>query len=433
MTDLGVSLHAWLDRLDTANNVDWYEHLISKSFRCGCQTWTTYCQEWQRIITPPTPTPITPKAEAHSAWVHTNSTPVSDALIALEAPRRRYIVLNPWESHLIPKIKAHNPDCLVFVYKDISSVRSLDTNPDVRMLAAGVAYSTASASGWTARSDGGVWLQYDGYEGHYQMDVGKVGYQDTWASNVSRMKAFGFDGVWMDNALWFRDTYHPGVPVRGYATNEAFREAYRSFFRNVCPKLRAAGLLSVANMTNARLVTNGWQSCLDAGLDGAFDEFWLSVDNTGTNLLPEYEQGWKRQVAQIAYAEDKGKIAIVQPHFPAGDVKAFRYCLASYFMAYPTAGKAAIVEANGTDQYGNPTAWHPEYDWNLGTPSGAYRSVGTNIFRRDFTQGCVVVNANKTGSTAVTIQLGGSYLNEGGASVTSVSLAGTSGTILRKA
>jgi hypothetical protein len=24
MTDLGVSLHAWLDRLDSANNVDWY-------------------------------------------------------------------------------------------------------------------------------------------------------------------------------------------------------------------------------------------------------------------------------------------------------------------------------------------------------------------------------------------------------------------------
>lgn len=428
MTDLGVSLHAWLDRLDSANNVDWYEHLISKSFRCGCQTWTTYCEDWQRIIAPPAPVPGTAKAEAHSAWVHTNSTPMPDELLQLEIPRRRYVVLNPWEHGSIPRIKELNPDCQVFVYKDISSVRSGDTHADPRLMPAGVSYAYAKTQPtWQARSAGGAWLQYDGYQGHWQMDVGQRGYQDEWAGNVARVAELGFDGVWLDNALWKRDTYHPGFPVRAYATDEAFRYAYLSFFLTVCPRLRAAGLLSVANMTNARLVTNGWQSYLDAGLDGAFDEFWLSVDNTGTNLLPEYEQGWKRQVAQVAYAESKGKIAIVQPHFPAGNVKAFRY-----FMAYPTAGKAAIVEANGTDQYGNPTAWHPEYDWNLGTPSGAYRSVGTNVFRRDFTAGCVIVNANKTGSPEVTVPLNGNYVTDVGHYVTQVYLAGTSGTILRK-
>lgn len=430
MTELGVSLHAWLDRLDPANNVDWYEHLISKSFKCGCQTWTTYCQEWQDILNPPT----SPKGKAHSLWVHTNSTPVPDALIALEAPRRRYIVLNAWESHLIPKIKAHNPACMVFCYKDISSVRSNDLNPDVRMLPAGVSYGYAKTMpAWQARSAGGVWLQYDGYGGHWQMDVGQAGYQNAWATNVAKMKALGFDGIWMDNALWFRDTYHPDYPVRGYASDEAFRYAYLSFFLAVCPRLRAAGLLSVANMTNARLVTNGWQSYLDAGLDGAFDEWWISVDNTGNNLLPEYPEGWRRQVAQISYAEERGKIALVQPHFPAGNTKAFRYTFASYLMGYPgTAGKAAIVEANGTDQYGNPTPWHVEYNWDLGTPTGAYRSVATNVYRRDFTAGMVVVNANPTNTGPVTVQLGGSYRREDGTIVSSVSLAGTTGTILRK-
>lgn len=426
MTDLGVSLHAWLDRADAYNSVGWYEHLLSRNFACGCQPFSTYCPDWQAILHPP----VTPKAEAHSAWIHTNSTPVSDALIAKEAPRRRYVVLNAWESSLIPKIKAHNPDCLVFVYKCLSSTRSYDSNTNWTLLPAGVSwyYANNSRPDWFLLKSGQrvEW----GYGGHWQMNVGDTSYQNAWAQNVARVKQLGFDGVWVDNLLWRRADYN--ILPDKYLTDEALRDAYRSAIRNITPVLKTAGLLTIGNLNGAREIAGGWNSYLDAGLDGGFDEFWLSVDNTGTNLLPEYPQGWKRQVEEIAYAESQGKIAIVQPHFPVGS-KAIRYCLASYFMAYPgSAGKAAIVEANATDQYGNPTPWHPEYDWNLGTPTGAYRSVGTNVFRRDFTKGCVVVNANKTGASLQTVQLGGSYLNEGGASVTSVSLAGTSGTILRK-
>lgn len=428
MTDPGT-LHAWLGRVDTANGLDWYQHLYSREFECGCQAFTTYCPDWQKVITPPSP--VTPRAEAHSAWIHTNSTPVSDAIIAQEAPRRRYIVLNAWESGLIPKIKAHNPDCLVFVYKCLSSVRSYDANTNWSLLPAGVSwyYAHNTRPDWFLLKNGQR-VQWS-YPGHWQMDVGSTSYQNAWAQNVTKMKQLGFDGVWIDNLLWKRSAY--SIQPDKYTTDFQLREAYRAAIRAVTPVLKTAGLLTVGNLNGAREVANGWASYLDAGLDGGFDEFWLSVDNSGTNLLPEYPQGWKRQVAEIADAESQGKVAIVQPHFPAGNTKAFRYCLASYFMAYPgSAGNAAIVEANGTDAYGNPTPWRAEYDWNLGTPTGAYRSVATNVFRRDFTAGCVVVNANKTGTAAVTVQLGAAYLNEGGASVTSVSLAGTSGTILRK-
>lgn len=432
MTDLAASLHAWLSTLSSVNGVEWCRHLISREFSCGCQPFTTYCPEWTAVITPPTP--AGPKAEAHSFWVHTEPDPISDATLQLEIPRRKYVVLNGRDHTLIPRIKVLNPDCTVFCYKDISSVRSYDTHPDARMLPAGVSYGYAKTmSAWQARSAGGVWLQYDGYPGHWQMDVGQQGYQNAWATNVSKMKALGFDGIWMDNALWFRDTYHEGTPVRGYATNEAFRYAYLSFFLTVCPRLKAAGLLTVANMSNARLVTNGWQNYLEAGLDGGFDEWWLVFNDD--DLLSEYPEGWRRQVAQIAYAEQKGKFALVQPHFTAGNEEAFRFALASYFMAYPGgSGKSAIAELQVTDGYDDPSPWHPEYDWNLGTPLGGYQATSStpNVFFRKFTQGAVVVNANKTGSPAVTVHLDGPYLNEGGASVTSVSLPGTSGTILRK-
>lgn len=432
MTAIGEGLHSWLDNLDPFNGVAWYEHLLTRNFTCGCQPFTTYCPEWTAVITPPTPpVPVTPKAEAHSAWIHTNSTPIPDELLQLEIPRRHYVVLNAWEHGSIRRIKELNPDCLVFVYKCLSSTRSNDPNPNWTLLPAGVSYQ------WADRSRPDMFLLKNGqrvqwsYGGHWQMDIGNPAYQQMWAQNVAKVRELGFDGVWMDNCLWKRSAYN--IQPDKYATDFQLREAYRAAIRAITPILKTAGLLTIGNLNGAREVTNGWASYLDAGLDGGFDEFWLSVNDAGTDLLPEYEQGWKRVVDEIAYTESKGKIAIVQPRFPVGAGKPFLYAVASYFCGYPNgAGKAAIVEANGRDQYSNPTAWHPEYDWNLGNPTGAYRSVGTNLFRRDFTQGCVVVNANKTSSTAVTVQLGGSYLNEGGASVTSVSLAGTSGTILRK-
>lgn len=424
MTDLGVSLHAWLDRLDPANNVDWYEHLLSRNFQCGCQPFTTYCPDWQKVINPP----VTPQAVAQSAWVHLNSTPVSDALIAKEAPRRRIVVLNAWEAGLIPKIKAANPACLVFVYKCLSSTRSYDNNTNWTLLPAGISwyYANNSRPDWFLLKSGQrvEW----GYGGHWQMDVGSMSYQNAWAQNVAKVKQLGFDGVWIDNLLWKRSAY--SIYPDKYTTDEALRDAYRSALRNITPVLKTAGLLTIGNLNGAREITGGWNSYLDSGLDGGFDEFWLSVDDTGTNLLPEYNQGWRRQVDEIAYAEAQGKIAIVQPHFPAGNTKAFRYALASYFMA--AAGKAAIVEANGRDQYGDPTPWHPEYGWDLGTPLAPYVSVGTNVFCRRFTKGIVVVNANKTGSPVVSYPLGSTYLNEAGAQGNSVSLPGTSGAILRK-
>lgn len=372
-------------------------------------------------------------AEAHSFWIHTNSGPISDDLLVQEIPRRRYVVLNAWEYRYIPRIKELNADCLVFCYKDLSSVRSYDNNPDVRMLPAGISYGYAKTrSDWWAKDSSGKWLQYDGYSGHYQMDVGKPGYQNAWATNVSKMKALGFDGIWMDNALWFRDTYHPGVPVAGYTTDGAWREAYRSFFRYVCPRLHDAGLLCVANMSDARRVAGGWKSYLDAGLDGGFDEWWLIFNDS--NMLPEYTEGWRRVVDEIAYAESQGKIALVQPHFSPGNEHAFDYALASYFMAYPNgAGKAAIAELAVTDGYEDPPIWHPEYDWELGAPSGPYRQIGANLFRRDFSDGVAVVNANRYGTAAVTIDLGGRYYDEYGNATRYVRLGGTSGKILRVA
>ncbi|MBB5959667.1 hypothetical protein FHS29_006288 [Saccharothrix tamanrassetensis] len=367
-----------------------------------------------------------------SFWLHLNSSPTSDEMLRTEAQRRSYIVLNAWEESLIPTLKDANPAVQVFVYKDLSSTRSYACRDGVddRQLPAGVGYCDADRNHpeWFLKDANGKRLEYSGYSGHWQMDVGNAAYQKAWADNVvSSGKASGFDGVFMDNALFPCDAYHEGVCPAKYRTDAAFQDAYKSMLANTRGSFTSAGLKTVANLSNARLHDGAWDAYTEH-LDGGFDEWWLTFDDT--NLLSEYPEGWSRQVAEIATNEARGKLAWVQPHFNQGADQPFRYALAGYLMG--TGKTAAIAELADTDRYDNASPWHPEYDWKLGAPSGAYRSVGTNVFRRDFACGTVVVNANRTGSSAVTVKLGGTYADAKGSSVTSVSLPGTSGAILRK-
>lgn len=365
---------------------------------------------------------------AKSYWLHMNSTPTSDEMITTEAARRSYVVLNAWESDLAAKFKAANPKIQTFVYKDLSSTRSYACadGVDDSALPTGVGYCAADPS-WFLLDRNGKRLSYDGYEGHWQMDVGNVDYQNAWADNVIASSKGSFDGVFMDNALFACDTYHDGVCPAAHPTDESLREAYRSMLANTRQKFVDAGLKTVANMSNARLHEGAWDSYVE-NLDGGFDEWWLTFGDN--DLLSEYPEGWSRQVAEITANEAKGKITWVQPHH-SGAEQPFRYAYASYLLA--AGSQAAISEIQETDRYDNASQWRAEYDWDLGAPLGAYFPVASNVFQRDFACGTVIVNANRTGSAPVAVPLPSVHTNEQGASVRSVSLPGTSGTVLRKA
>nr|AFV52130.1 hypothetical protein DUF297 [Streptoalloteichus sp. ATCC 53650] len=370
--------------------------------------------------------------EAQSFWLHLNSTPVSDEMAAAEAKRRQYVVLNAWEGDLLKKLKASNPKLTVLVYKDLSSTRSYacKNGADDQHLPTGVGFCAAEREhpDWFMTGPDGKRFEYSGYSGHWQMDIGNTAYQDAWATNVIKdAKGTGFDGVLMDNALFPCDAYHSGVCPKKYPTNEAFQAAYTSMLSNLKGRFAEAKLKTVANLSNARLHGNAWDTYIDH-VDGGFDEWWLVFSDT--DLVSEYPQGWSRQVAEITASEARGKIVMVQPHFTAGKDQPQRYAMASYYMAI--GDKAAITPMARADAYGDPTPETPIYEWRLGQAAKPYYSVANNVFRRDFTCGTVVVNANPTNSAAVKVDLGGTHMDEKGANVTSVDLPGTSGAVLRK-
>ncbi|NUT94880.1 MAG: hypothetical protein HOY78_22945 [Saccharothrix sp.] len=379
------------------------------------------------------PAPDRPAGAARTFWLHFNGTPTSDEMLAREAKRHSYIVLNAWEGALIPKLKAANPAVQVYVYKDLSSTRSYAcrNGVDDAQLPTGVGYCQADREHpeWFLKNPQGQRFTYDGYSGHWQMDIGDVGYQNAWAGNViAAAKATGFDGVFMDNALFPCDAYHPGVCPAKYPTDASFQTAYKAMLGAMQGRFASAGLKTVANMSNARLHAGAWNAYLTY-LDGGFDEWWLVFGDD--NFLPEYSEGWSRQVAEITDNEARGKMTWVQPHFSPTNDRARAYALASYFIA--NGSRAAIAEITVQDGYGDPMPRYPEYEWNLGTPVGTPRAVATGVYRRDFSCGTALVNANAGSAPAVTVSLSGSYLDALGMSVGTVSLPSRSGAILRKA
>ncbi|MEJ2852646.1 MULTISPECIES: putative glycoside hydrolase [unclassified Saccharothrix] len=384
------------------------------------------------VVTPAVGNSYVGVGDARSFWLHLNGTPTPEWMLAAEARRHAYIVLNAWEHDIGRRIKRYNPDVQLFVYKDLSSTRSYACRGGVddKHLPAGVGYCAADRDHpeWFLLDGKGKRLEYDGYPGHWQMDVGNPAYQNTWADNViADAKAGGFDGVFMDNALFPCDAYHPGVCPKKYPTDTAIQTAYKAMLANTRPKFTEAKLKTVANMSNARLHDGAWEVYTEH-LDGGFDEWWIAFSND--NLLPDYDQGWSRQVAEIAANERRGKLTWVQPHFSPNRTQPLRYAMASYFLV--VGDKAAIAEMEKTDDYGDPTARDPMYHWDLGKAEKPYREIAPKLFQRDFTCGTVIVNANPTGSPAVRVELAEPYADERNVPVTSVSLPGTSGTVLRK-
>lgn len=107
----------------------------------------------------------------------------------------------------------------------------------------------------------------------------------------------------------------------------------------------------------------------------------------------------------------------------AGDVHGMEYNLASYFLI--STGNDAVSGKGQT-----PSNWWAGFDVNLGQASGS-RYPWSNVLRRDFTWGTVLVNP--PGNATQTIALPSAMRDASGNSVTSVTLSPASGAVLRGA
>jgi len=328
---------------------------------------------------PPVGSPDARSGTVRTFLYHLNSGPLDPAV---EGPRRSVIVLNAWEHQYIAPLKAANPDVTVLVYKDLSSTRDYEAaNQDPT--AGGLNYSTANPAYFLLNRQGQR-QTYGSYDGHVVMDAGHPGYQAAWIADVnSELQRFGWDGVFIDNVMW-------GAPNRIYPVQTPkygndWTAAYNSAIQNIGTSLHASGFEVYANMQEARLRLDLWQSRLQY-LDGAMEEMftgWGSTPLTGWEL--------DQQLELIRIAESMGKTALLRAGTNSiGPQESARYAVAAYLMVNGTRAAVSHQETDNGYDASKTTYWR-EYNARLGEPLGDM--VNSNgLYVRHFEGGAAYLN-----------------------------------------
>lgn len=339
------------------------------------------------------------------------------------------VVLNSWDYRLIPLLKRANPRLQVWVYKNLSGVRSDDCSTvsgecgtcpagvrDTAHLSSGMGYCWLRRHHpqWLLRAAAtGRPLEFRGYPHIWETDYGSLAYQRRWLANVLRdVRRHGWDGVQVDNALSTAGAF--GVAAR-YPTDGAVQAATYSALRYLGPALRGAGVGAVFNVGYAPMFRGLWERWLRP-VQGLEQEFYLSY-STAPDAIGVSAWGAYQQEVLSCAAQRKSCWFHAGDYSSAVTTQTRGYALASYLLA--TDGHQ--LWAAGT------TAQQPPASvLRLGTATGAMKQLGP-AWGRYFSGGLVVVNPS---GTRLKVRLGRTYV-DGRRPLSSVSLGPASGVILR--
>jgi hypothetical protein len=384
--------------------------------------------------------PIAPGHLARTAAVRTFSSALDEAEVKATtkaqwetiARDNTIVVLNSWDFGLIPVLKQANPRIQVWVYKDLSGIRSDDCTTrdgecgtctkgltDNTLLSSGMGYCWVKRNhpDWLLRADGtGQPFEFQGYPHTWETDYGNRAYQDRWIRNVlADVKTHGWDGVDVDNALTEAEAY--GAAAK-YPTNAAVQAATYSALRDVGPALQHAGVESVFNVGYATTFPGLWQRWLNP-VQGLEQEFYLSY-STKPNAVGVI--AWDRYQDEVSSCAVRHKSCWFHSggYSTAVTSQARQYALASYLLA--SDGQQAL--AVGVMRSGQ-LAPH----WPLGAPLSTMEQLGP-AWARYFAGGIAVANPSRS---KVAVYLGGTYVDDGGHPLSTVILGPASGVVLRLA
>ncbi len=381
----------------------------------------------QRSGSDPVPGGGSDSAKGFSQWLDEGAVRATTrAQWATIARQNAVVVLNSWDYRLIPVLKAANPAVRVYVYKNLSGVRSDDCTTasgscgscppgvhDSAYLSSGMGYCWLERHHpqWILRDASGQPLQYRGYPRIWETNYGNHAYLRQWLHNViADVRAHGWNGVEVDNALTTANAY--GVAAK-YPTDAAVQAATYSALRYLGPQLSLYGIGSVFNVGYAPRFPGLWQRWLGP-VGGLKQEFYLSssAQPGATGHL------WREYEAEVSACAAQHKSCF----FHSGDYAtaitpaAREYALASFLLA--TDGHQLLA----TGSTPSPTLTGCRA---LGAPAGPMIATGSVLSRR-FTGGIVVVNPS--GTTAAVTMSRAYY--KGGRLASSVMLAPRSAAIL---
>ena len=339
---------------------------------------------------------------------------------AAEGRRYRLMILQRFDAHMIPRLKALHPGLKILMYVDMMSSDRRD--PTGVSDVAGYADAALNHPDWFLKDASGHALVFKDYPTSYVMDVGNRAYQDDGAARISaqakrnglrrrlsgRCERFAAMGHrrWVDR---LRDLSDDGA-VAGSGVLVPLERRPATSRKPAC----SSSPTSAARRSHPASGRNG-----TGPLDGAMEESFTNGGTGGDSI----ENGrWAAKLAHALWSEANRKISL--DHAVTGTRAGARYALATMLLA--ARGENLFSASTGYGQ----EVWWPEYATaeSLGRPVGGYRLLRNGVYRREFTNGVVLVNPHER--TARRVVLGGTYSGSGLDKVVDVSLKPTSGVVL---
>ncbi len=339
---------------------------------------------------------------------------------------------------IVQAIKAINPNTLVFLYIDNSSIDPTDS-----------AYATLidklnSMSWWLYPSGtGGTPVTFSGSEltinnttltAKDSSGEDSVDWMTSYFVSTSYTPNPSIDGFFMDNMFW-EPTVDGDWSLSGTSTSDTspqagtwLREGYEEYVAKV--RQLMPGKLQIANIATwgePQAVLTGYQGMLDGGVMEGLIGASYSIETYG---------GWQAMMtwyAQSMAALNGNQLGVFGQYGSPTDYQSMRYGLTSCLM-----GNAYYNFSNPASQYSGVN-WFDEFNANLGqavsaTPTAPWQN---GVYRRDFQNGIALVNPKGNGPQTVTLETAYVKINgtqaptiNDGATVTQVTLADRDGIIL---
>lgn len=369
------------------------------------------CVEPEREAPAPTPTPATYATPKVAALDYSrNTTTARKELLA----KYDFVILSFTKTMggtklqaMASDLKTRNPDIKLAQYVAINEARCEATSTEDQYAVT----SEVHRNDWWLRNSAGQRVQWTTAYGNCDVNIGSYAKRNAKGQTYAQFK-------WEhDHAAWFRDAtkvdyvfidnfWHEtrGIPAdwklngidlapKNAEANLIFRKGMASYVntvRTVTPRLKVVGNV------NHDLSMADYQGLLDgAFIEGIMGKSWSRETWAGWDSMMSLYRGALRNT------RDHGRVFFNTFANPT-DYKLIRYGLASammddgYFLHIPLSG---TMQPNWVDEYGAP----------IGDPVGAAPTAAAQngIWRRDYTNGLVLVNPSKTATA--TINVGSGY------------------------
>lgn len=336
-----------------------------------------------------------------------------------DAARDRYVILQGYQTSTASAIKAASPSTKVLVYKNLSSM----TAREYGLSSTGVATQDADAHPeWYLQNTSGSRFTFNGYSWLWAADIGDASFQQKWADNVlAEIQRGPWDGVFMDDVNPSIANHYSVPAVAKYPSNAAYSAATRSALAAIGGRMRSANRTLIANFGEWESyvpVISDWLQFVDGGMDEHFTKW-----SGGAGVNYQTGTGWSVRLAEIRSAEAQGKAFLGISQSANGDREAARFGWATTLLV--AAGHASFA-MHGDYSSEN---WFPEYDADLGSPSGAETVLSSGVHQRVFGKGLVLVNPT---AGSVRVSFGGSYSGSGLSTATEATMAPHAGLVLTR-